>query len=84
MAEYKGKLLKGLIRAKNVILSNGVNVENEISDSVVSQKSGTSITISGFGVMIFYNAVTNCIINLPLVLKKIGNLFGNNICSWRK
>lgn len=34
MAEYKGKLLKGLIQAKNVILSNGVtSVEDVISDS---------------------------------------------------
>lgn len=67
MAEYKGKLLKGLFaQAKNVLTSNGDNVE-DLSASVISQAAGKTLTITGFGTMTFYNAVTNCIVSLPFI-----------------
>lgn len=52
MAEYKGKLLKGLLKsAKNVILSNGENVENVIAKSYdvsgTTNASGNFFTVFG-------------------------------------
>ena len=52
MAEYKGKLLKGLIQAKNVLLSNGSNVDDllvnqpeyaEIGNIIAEVKNGVLI-----------------------------------------
>lgn len=45
MAEYKGKLLKGLVQAKNVLLNNGASVEDAINGLKISHIEKTT-TIS--------------------------------------
>ena len=57
MAEYKGKLLKGLFtRATKCLMSNGesvesiLSVETETVSGVVFSKQGNIITIYGYGI----------------------------------
>ena len=45
MAEYKGKLLKGLVQAKNVLLNSGASVESAINSLRISHIEKTT-TIS--------------------------------------
>ena len=63
MAEYKGKLLKGLFSlASNIVLNDGTNVESKISSMLnplhlyKSQESGASIcNKDGFYILIAYS-----------------------------
>ena len=52
MAEYKGKLLKGLIQAKNVVLNNGKNLEEMSTAAWVEVNSKLSYRVSAGNVYV--------------------------------
>lgn len=50
MAEYKGKLLKGLFRqAKNVLLNDGSNVEDVLTDIIKTYTGTKSFVLPAIG-----------------------------------
>ena len=88
MAEYKGKLLKGLFtRAAKCLMSDGVSVESFLSvetetvSSVVFSKQGNIITIYGYGIspssmpVIPEKYRPKSVVLSPAVYLNSGNLF---------
>lgn len=84
MAEYKGKLLKGLlIRAKNVLLSDGSNAEEKIyspapKGTPIEVATGTNVTqnytptVDGFATITALSNGSDCFVYIYNTIKDYG------------